>query len=115
VSRADTGFPRERRIRRSVEFRELGRRGRRRSSACFALLTAHGQAGQARLGVTVSRRVGNAVVRNRVKRRIREWFRADTAARASGLDLVVIARSPAARLAPGATGSELDRLFEASQ
>ena len=63
--------------------------------------------------MTVSRRVGNAVVRNRVKRRIREWFRRDEAARSSGLDLVVIARPAAAGLAAGETASLLSRLLEA--
>jgi ribonuclease P protein component len=57
-----------------------------------------------RLGIVASRRIGGAVVRNRVKRRLRELFRhsdpylqgqADTAAR-PGYDLVVIARREAA-------------------
>ena len=55
-------------------------------------------AGPARLGLTVSRRVGPAVVRARVKRRIREWFRRNRDCIPQGKDLVVIAR-PAAALA----------------
>jgi ribonuclease P protein component len=51
-----------------------------------------------RLGVTVSRKVGNAVVRNRVKRRIREWFRRDRSSIGPGFDILVIARPAAARL-----------------
>ncbi len=51
-----------------------------------------------RLGVTVSRRVGNAVVRNRLKRRIREWFRRKRRALPEGLDLVVIGRRGAVGL-----------------
>lgn len=47
----------------------------------------------ARLGLSVSRRVGNAVVRNRVKRRIREAFRLSQHELPRGLDLVVVARS----------------------
>ena len=58
-----------------------------------------------RLGVTVSKRVGNAVVRNRVKRRIREWFRAERGQIDPSMDLVVIGRSASARLA----GSEISR------
>jgi ribonuclease P protein component len=46
----------------------------------------------ARLGVTVSRRVGNAVTRNRAKRLIREAFRASRDLWAPGLDVVVIVR-----------------------
>ena len=65
----------------------------------------------ARLGVTVSRRVGNAVVRNRVKRRVREWFRREGRIVGDGLDIVVIARAPAARLGADETASELSELL----
>ncbi len=58
----------------------------------------------ARLGVTVSRRVGNAVVRNRVKRRIREWYRQVGRQQVVGRDIVVIAR-------PGAAGLDTARSF----
>lgn len=60
-----------------------------------------------RLGVTVSRRVGGAVVRNRVKRRIRVWFRHAREKLAPGLDLVVIARRAAAELDSSAMEAEL--------
>jgi len=51
-----------------------------------------------RLGVTVSRRVGKAVVRNRIKRAIREWFRQSRENLGDRLDLVVIARASAGEL-----------------
>jgi len=51
-----------------------------------------------RLGVTVSRRVGTAVTRNRVKRGIREWFRRNQLLLTPFMDLVVIARRGAAGL-----------------
>jgi len=50
---------------------------------------------QPRLGLAVSRRVGNAVVRNRVKRWLREAFRHERAS-LGGVDVVVIARPSAA-------------------
>ncbi len=63
---------------------------------------------RSRLGVTVSRRIGNAVVRNRVKRRVREFFRkvmrAELPPRTS---IVVIARGGAGALESGAIGDEL--------
>ena len=49
-----------------------------------------------RVGFTVSKRVGNAVVRNRVKRRLREIVRASTSLLDAGWDYVVIARPRAA-------------------
>lgn len=115
VSRATAGLPRTRRIRQSRDYRRVGRSGSRRAGGAFVLISAPGRAGEARLGVTVSRRVGKAVVRNRVKRRIREWFRQDADARASGLDLVVIARPAAAGLAGDECARELQRLLGASR
>ena len=104
-------FPREARIRRSSEFKAMSARGRRYSSPVFAVIVAPStKPGSARLGVTVSRKVGNAVVRNRVKRRIREWFRRDGGALVAGRDVVVIARSAAAPLSGTDVSAELTRI-----
>jgi len=66
--------------------------------------------GPARIGLTVSRRVGSAVVRNRLKRRLREWFRTSSLRTEAGLDWVLIARPPAASLAGAALQEELEVL-----
>ena len=63
-----------------------------------------------RLGVTVSRKVGNAVERNRVKRRIREWFRRTRASLAPDVELVVIARRQSLELLAREADAELSRL-----
>ena len=62
-----------------------------------------------RLGITVGRRVGGAVVRNRLKRRVREWFRAARRHIPPGTDVVVIARRPAADLSGPELMTVLDR------
>ena len=107
-------FPREARIRRSREFQVLGQRGRRYSSRAFVVLVGAGagekQRSRARLGITASRRVGNAVVRNRVKRCIREWFRREGQSLLQGRDVVVIARPPAADLGGAALFADLARV-----
>jgi ribonuclease P protein component len=79
------------------EFLAVQERGRKLHAGAYLVLALPNALGRPRLGVTVSTRVGNAVVRNRVKRWTREAFRA-CAAGLPALDLVVIAR-PAA---PGA-------------
>lgn len=55
-------------------------------------------ADRSRVGISASRRVGNAVVRNRIKRGIRDWFRRERGALPDNVDLVVIVRSKASRL-----------------
>ncbi len=63
---------------------------------------------RSRLGVTVSRRIGNAVVRNRVKRRVRESFRKALRTQMPvGTSLVVIARAGAGALESAAIADEL--------
>lgn len=100
-------FRRSDRLLDSRDFRRVLRRGRRRASAGLVVVTAerwkksndpNGLDSGSRLGITISRKVGNAVVRNRFKRRIREWFRAHREELGGDLDLVVIARRPAGRM-----------------
>jgi ribonuclease P protein component len=63
--------------------------------------------------VTASRKVGDAVVRNRVKRRIREAFRAQRGLLPPGSDLVVIARPAAAALGGRELAANLAGLLRA--
>ncbi len=106
------------RLRRFSEFRRVTRRGRRAAGGAFVVLVSERpdpapELARCRLGITVSRKVGGAVVRNRVKRRIREWFRARRGSLGVGVDWVVIARAPAAGLAREAAEDELSRLSRA--
>jgi ribonuclease P protein component len=100
------GFPRVARIRRRREFLALGRVGERNQSAHFIVLTRP-RDGESRLGVTVSRKVGGAVVRNRIKRRVREVFRRDPERLMPRHDLVVIARAGAGTVPQGEVREEL--------
>lgn len=100
------------RVRSGKDFRRLGREGRRRQSGHFVVLRGPGRApDRPRLGLTVSRRVGGAVARNRVKRRVREWFRQERGRLAPGTDWVVIARRGAAELETRALWAELEELM----
>lgn len=72
-----TGFPRGMRLLRHADFEAVYKRGKRHFSACmtvFYLRRADGLAGM-RVGFTVSRGLGGAVQRNRMKRRLREAVR----------------------------------------
>ncbi|MBV8729039.1 MAG: ribonuclease P protein component [Acidobacteriia bacterium] len=71
-----SGFPKRVRLRRSQEFRTVYERGARFSSPLFAAFCfRETQAAVARIGFTVPRKLGPAVVRNRLKRRFREAVR----------------------------------------
>lgn len=85
------------------DFQNMARTARRWSGSCFTLQArATAPDHPFRYGLTASRKVGNAVVRNRAKRRFREIIRAQARASAAqgqaiaGYDLVVIARTCAA-------------------
>lgn len=112
----------ERRLRRADRLRSprdyarVAREGERRASAHFVVLLGRERSGERgrtgpRLGLTVSRRVGKAVVRSRVKRRIRESFRARRALLPPEADVVVIARPGAGRLSASAAQAELAGLL----
>jgi ribonuclease P protein component len=89
-------FPRAARVRKRVDYLAIQNRGRRVSGP-HLLLFARG--GGDRVGVTVSRKVGGAVLRNRLKRWIRECYRLRRGELPRGFDLVVVAR-PSAASAP---------------
>jgi len=92
----DQRLPRTRRIRKRAEFLALQRVGRRYAGARFVVITAPRHNGPGRIGITASRRVGGAVVRNRVKRLVREFFRRHQHAIVPPQDVLVIARTQAA-------------------
>ena len=94
----DRRLPASARLKRRCEFQKVFQGGRK-SVRPFLVVHAlqRNDPESTRLGLTVSRRVGNAVVRNRVKRLVRETFRHARPELPPGFDLVIVARSPAAR------------------
>jgi len=88
-------YPKTARLRRRREYLRVQRSGKRFHTPSFVVVHQPGSTDAARLGVTVSSKVGNAVVRNRIKRRVRESFRIHRSQMATGIDLVVIAKQGA--------------------
>lgn len=136
VTRAER-FGREHHLRLSRDFARVRREGRLARGAALSLgyarqvfaaaAVANGQpatpdgtearspgaqpAGPTRVGFSVGKRVGGAVARNRVKRRLREIARRQMLPRvAPGWDLVIIAWPPAAMADSAALAAELERL-----
>jgi ribonuclease P protein component len=95
---------RDQRLRSAAEFRrvrEVAPRGL--AHRLMVLYVAPNELERTRVGITVSGRVGKAVVRNRVRRRLREALRERWDALATGVDVVVVARPSSA----SATWAEL--------
>ncbi len=86
------------RVLKSIEFRRALRHGRRCRTPHLTLVTLIRPTGKVRLGLTVSRKVGNAVIRNRVKRRLREIVRLHRSRLGRPWDLVIIAQPGAGAL-----------------
>ena len=89
---ADERFRPPDRIRKRAEYQTVYDRGQRIPSSSFVLFVLRNSAGRPRLGITVTKRVGNAVRRNRAKRLIREIFRRHKAG-LMNIDIVVNGRS----------------------
>ncbi|KIH78216.1 hypothetical protein GFER_03055 [Geoalkalibacter ferrihydriticus DSM 17813] len=83
------------RVKTGKEFAEIRRRGRLFRTPHFLVYVHKNGTSQSRLGLTVSRKVGNAVKRNRVKRLLRECYRIHLQKQMVGYDLSIIARSGA--------------------
>ncbi len=91
-------FPKSARLRQRREFLVVQDTGLKVSADCvLALVKRRGGAEtETRVGLTVSSKVGNAVVRNRVRRRLRQLVRTRRHELPKGLDMVLIARNSAA-------------------
>lgn len=109
MGRAGVGerFPRAARVRRRPDYLAIQNRGRRLAGSHLLLFALPGGG---RIGITVSKKVGGAVLRNRVKRWIRDCYRRRRPEFPSGFDLVVVARPPAARADHAAVCGELTSL-----
>ncbi len=90
---ASRRFGKKQRLRRRTEFQKVFDHGQRMRGQFFTLLMAPAERGP-RLGIVASRKLGDAVRRNRAKRLIREIFRHNLGLQAAcGLDVVVIPRT----------------------
>jgi len=90
-------FDKAGRLRKRVDFTSVAARGRKLYLPDFIIIKADSGLSWPRIGITVSRKVGNSVYRNRVKRLIREFFRNHKDLFLSA-DYNIIARSGAANL-----------------
>ena len=94
-------------VKENYEFRRIYRKGKSLVSPQMVLYWQKNRQGQSRLGITVSTKLGHAVVRNRCRRRLREVYRLETPRLRQGYDIILVARTRTAT----APWPELQRQF----
>ena len=82
-------------LKQNHEFRRLYNKGKSAVSPYFAVYCRKNHRPMSRLGITTGVKLGNAVKRNRVRRRIRELYRTNEQNILCGYDIVVVARTRA--------------------
>jgi ribonuclease P protein component len=102
-------FPQRFRLRKRHEFLALQRQGRRQTVRHFVVITREKERPPSRLGITTSRKVGGAPVRNRIRRLVREFFRRHRVDLSPPRDVLIIARSDAASIRYADVEHELTR------
>ena len=79
----------------NYEFRRVYSKGKSGVSPFIVVYARPNRGGKNRLGITVSAKLGKAVARNRVRRKIREIYRLSCPKQKQGYDIVIVARSRA--------------------
>jgi|SRR5690606_11743291 len=106
-------LPKSARLLRRREFVRVQGRGRKLGDGILlALVLPRSDKKPARLGITVSSKVGNAVVRSRIRRHVREAFRVRRSRWPVGVDVVVIARDAAKAARAADFEAALERLTQ---
>lgn len=88
-------LPRAHRLRRSADIRQVRRKGQRWSHPLLLLYAIENNRDSTRFAISASGRIGNAVVRNRARRRIREVLRRQLPAMQSGWDCLLVVKEGA--------------------
>jgi ribonuclease P protein component len=104
---APLGFSRAARLVRRSEFETVYRGGGRKSSAQFVVFYRANGGERSRYGISVKKALGGAVIRNRIRRRIREILRRNSSEISPGWDIVIHPRSAMTRTAFASIEAEL--------
>jgi ribonuclease P protein component len=104
-------FPRDARLVRRGEFDAVYRTGKRRSSSHFTVFFRANQMPQSRFGFSIKKALGGAVVRNRMRRRMREIVRCHRQEIPAGWDIVIHPKNAMGRAEFATLTSDLLRLL----
>lgn len=104
-------FTKKERLLKRPEFLAVTEVGKKFHTKSFIVFVNPNTLDISRMGITVSRKVGNSVKRNRIKRLIREFFRLNKAGIETGIDIVVIAKKEAVGKGFEEVSKELGKVF----
>ncbi|MGD2124602.1 MAG: ribonuclease P protein component [Desulfobacteraceae bacterium] len=104
-------FTKDERLLNRKDFVNVNRLGKKHHTAHLTIILMHNGLGITRLGITVSKRTGNSVTRNRVKRIIREFYRQHKTHFPRSHDIVIAARKGAGYLDFWRIKEELGEFF----
>ena len=107
-------FPREARLVRRGDFDAVYRAGKRRSSSHFTVFFRANQLPVSRFGFSIKKALGGAVVRNRIRRRIREIVRCHRMEIPAGRDIVIHPKSSVATAEFAGLTADLVRLMKSA-
>jgi len=94
-------------LKSSSVFQRLYSKGKSSASHLLVIYCRKTKRNTSRVGITVSKKLGKAVVRNKIRRRIREIYRTNEDKFLPGFDIVVVARKDS----PAATYRDLEKQF----
>ncbi len=83
-------------LKKNADFSRVYKRGRSKANRSLVMYILKRQDQTNRLGISVSKKVGNSVIRHRIKRRMKEIYRLNEEKFGTGYDIVFIARNAAA-------------------
>jgi ribonuclease P protein component len=107
----EQSYRKSERITNRSDYRAIYDQGVRISSRNFTSIICSNKQGAKRLGITVTKKAGNAVKRNRIKRLIREFFRLNKSLFPAGQDVIIMAKRNMPPLTYQETCRELTELF----
>ena len=108
----EPSMPAAGKLARPGEFAAVYRAGKRRSSSHFTVFFRANELPQSRFGFSIKRELGGAVVRNRIRRRLREIVRIHRTEIPAGWDIVIHPTSAVAKASFATLTTELLRLLE---
>lgn len=99
-------------LKKNEDFRRIYRQKKSKADNRFVVYTARNDTNNLRLGISVSKKVGNSVVRHRIKRLVKECCRLNRDNFITGYDIVVVARQGAKESTYKETCDSILKLFK---